>query len=204
MSCIGRGQLPGGNLQNPEPDCDKHFLAVVRTDDLIDGFQHLSRAFSVHDSVFHNDFGNRHKQGAGDAFSGNIGDDKTEVVIVDQEEIVKITAHFLCGIHQRIEIELFPLRERRKHIRKHGCLNTGRKGELCSDLLLFRGNTGQMIDIAGNLILHLVNGPCQLSDLVPVADHLGQLLFRLDVFRGKAGRLFDNDLERIQKHPALV
>ena len=58
------------------------------------------------------------------------------MVIVNQEEIIEISAHFAGRFHDSIEIKLFPVRERRKIVRQGTGLNLVCHMQFTADSLL--------------------------------------------------------------------
>ena len=76
------------------------------------------------------------------------------MILVDEEEIVKVSADLSCRLHHRIEIKLRPLRERRKDPRQHGGLDLRRQRQLGSDPLLLRRDLRQTRLVLLKLPLH--------------------------------------------------
>jgi len=62
--------------------------------------------------------GDRHKQCGGDALSGDISYGQCQMILVDKEEILEISADLLGRGHSRVYIEIVPSREGGEGARK--------------------------------------------------------------------------------------
>ena len=63
--------------------------------------------------------GNDHEHGRRNALAGNIGDHHGQMVLVDHEEIIEVTADFLGRGHRGIDIEIIPIRKGREDVWQH-------------------------------------------------------------------------------------
>ena len=68
--------------------------------------------------------GDHHKQGCRNAFSGYIRNDQPQMIVVDQKEVIEISADFLGRCHGCKNVKFFSVRERRKLFGKRAFLNT--------------------------------------------------------------------------------
>ena len=65
-----------------------------------------------------------HKQRRRDTLAANVTDDQSDVVIIDAEEVVEVTADILCRLHRGIDIQLVTdIREGRENTRQDKLLN---------------------------------------------------------------------------------
>ena len=124
---IGSRQFSGGDLQDAQPDRHKHLLGISIADLRIDGLQYFGGAlfiFRTHCRMPDQGHGDHHKQRCRNTFSGDIRNDQAQVVVVDQEKVVKVAADFLGGLHGCEEIKFLPVRKGRKVFGKRAQLYT--------------------------------------------------------------------------------
>ena len=96
------------------------------------------------------------------------------------------------------------MRERREDMRDERGLNACCERKLGADALALRGNLRDVRDIGLDLLLHPVDGTGELSDFVPVADSVLQLVLGRRVFDGKARRFRIDDVQRAQQHAVQI
>ena len=165
MSRIDRRQLAGRKFQNAQPDGDKHICFISLTDCLIDIRQNLGRRPAHPGSVGNHDIHDHHEQGGRNTFSGYIAHHHNQVILINQEEIIKIAANLLSRIHRSINVKLRPVRKSRELIGNGVLLNVAGQTQLCSDSLFLRCNRSQIIDIIDHVLFHGVNGIRQIGNL---------------------------------------
>ena len=73
--------------------------------------------------ILYQRFAYNHEKRGRNAFSRNVGNYKSEMIVVHHKEIIEIAAHLFCGVHRCINIKLVTVLESRKSTRKHGGLN---------------------------------------------------------------------------------
>ena len=77
------------------------------------------------------------------------------MVVVDQEVVVEVAAHFLGGIHDGVEVKFRPVREGGEMGGEHVGLDLGRDGEFCVQALFFRGDIDDLVDISIHFFGHV-------------------------------------------------
>ena len=123
------------------------------------------------------------------------------MILIDQEEIIKIAAHFFCRIHAGINVKFIPIRKCRENTRQHRCLNLGCDIQFCPHTLFFCSYFCQMVDVVIDLHFHGFDGFAQLLNLIPGMDiELGDGCLRLfgtllvfDKQRGCLRQTFDRN-----------
>ena len=89
------------------------------------------------------------------------------MILIDQEEIIEVSAHGLCGSHIRVKIKLCPVGISRECPGKHGFLDLRRHGHLGVDPLLLRRDRNDLVHIGLHLSGHGFEGFRKDLDLVP-------------------------------------
>ena len=111
------------------------------------------------------------------------------MVVIDQEEVVKVSGYGLGRLHQGIHIKLFPFRKRGECAWQHACLDPVRDIQLCAQTLLLLRRDGQIVHVPDDAQLHLLDISVQIPDLVispagNVDDLCLQIIFILGTKRG--------------------
>ena len=89
------------------------------------------------------DHGRHHKQGCRNTLAADIRNDHGQMIIINQEEIIKISAHFPGGQHRRVNIELRTVRKCGKLAWQHIVLDAGRH----LDILLLQCHLPSLLHI---------------------------------------------------------
>ena len=89
--------------------------------------------------VLDQSLGDHHEHGCRYALAGNIGDHDREMIVVDHEEIVEVTADFLGRGHCRIDIKVLAFREGREDVWQHVCLYRRSQSKLGGNAFAFLG-----------------------------------------------------------------
>ena len=142
MACIGCGQFSRGDLQDTQPDRHKHSFGIAGTDLSVDNLKHFRGAFFihfVHGRIADQSHGDHHKKGGRNAFAGNIRNHHPQVVVIDQKEIIKVTADLLGGRHRRKKVKFLSVRKGRELFGQRAQLNACRKRQLRFNPLFFQG-----------------------------------------------------------------
>ena len=105
--------------------------------------------------IFDQRLGYHHKQCRRDAFAGHIRDHDPEMILIDQEEVIKVSAYLFCRLHCCVNIKFTAFRKRREDLRQHIRLNLGRHIKLCTDPLLLCRDLCDVLDIPPHLVRHL-------------------------------------------------
>ena len=133
---VGALHLPGGQVQDPQPDGHKHLRVVAVAEGLVDLLQHFRQAQAASGVVFDGGFRPHHEHGGRYALAADVGDHQAELVPVHVEKVVKVSAHRFGRGHQGVE--LHALGGELEVFRKRGVLNVGRQLELVPHVLLGR------------------------------------------------------------------
>lgn len=108
---------------------------VVFAQLIVDLFQrHLGRDTGL-DGVFQKRLGDHHEHRRGHALAGYVRHHQRQVVVVDQEEVVKVAADLLGRAHGGKDVKLLPAREGREDARQHRRLNVLGHVQLRADAL---------------------------------------------------------------------
>ena len=166
VSGVGAGQKSGIQIQNAQPHRDEHLGLVVFADLGIYRVQDFTRASALLRPIVDEDFGRHHEQRRGNALIRDIRDQKSQMAVVDQEEVIEISAHFFGRRHAGIEVEVLSFGEGRENMRQHGFLDLGRRTKLCADTLFLGGYPGQMVCVVHNAALHGLDLMVQVADFI--------------------------------------
>ena len=97
MAGVGRRQFSGAELQDSHPNRDEHAGPVVGTQCVVGFVQDLSGGLTQLGTALENDLGYHHEEGRGDPLAGDVRHHQAQVILIDQEEVVEIAAHFLVS-----------------------------------------------------------------------------------------------------------
>ena len=167
---VGCRQHAGLQIEHAQPHCDEHLLAVVAADLGVDRLEDLVRAAAGHGAGLQQDLRGHHEQRRGDALAGYVGHDKAEMILVDQEKVVKVAADLLGRIHAGVDVQLRPLGEGRKDVRQHVGLDAVGERQLDVHALLFGRDGGKVLFVFGQIPLHIRHHEAQVFHLVAGAD----------------------------------
>ena len=103
---------------------------------------------------FDQGLGNDHEQRGGYALSGHVRHHHGQVVIVNGEEVVEVTAHLFGGVHGGVEIVFPSLGGSGEDTRQHILLDFRRHVQFRADALLFRGDGQQVLHEALHVAGH--------------------------------------------------
>ena len=160
-------QLPGIEVQNSEKNGDEHAGVVVTADLFVHVRKDAGRRIVVRSPRLDQGLGHGHEQRRWHSLARDITDAKTEVFVVDEEEVVEVATHFPGRLEHGEDIELAAPRVGRKDQGEHAHLDlppdvqlvlhpvTGLV-ELCLHLLAFRDVSldGDVVDDFSLIIAH--------------------------------------------------
>ena len=126
------------------------------------------------------------------------------MVVVNEEEVIKVAADLSCGVHAGVDIKLRPIRKRRKCIRQHGGLNPGCQGKLGTDSLFFRRDFRQVFYVRLDLLFHVIDGTGESADLIFVGDFLLKLDVGCHIFIGEARGFRNNLPDGMEQRPVQI
>ena len=109
------------------------------------------------------------------------------MVVVDQHEVVEVTAYFFGRFHIGVNVKFRPVRKSREFGRKGAVLDLFGKRELRPDSLPLRRDQRQIVDVIDHIRLHLVDGAGEIIDFLEFTDV--SEIFALRVLLREAGRL---------------
>ena len=177
MPCIHRNQLSARNVQYSQPDCYEHGFFVFFRYQLVYLLQSLFRAETGKDTVLDHDFYHHHKQCCRNSFSGDIRDHDAEMVLIDQEEIIKVAADFFGRLHACVNIKLSSVRERREDTWKHIHLDTAGEFQFRIKALLLRRDFHEFPCFLFQTAIHFFDGMRQCLNFVAGMDIRNKDLF---------------------------
>ena len=105
---IGTAHLAVVQIDDADPGRDEHLGVVAVAERVVGPEQDLRGRPARFRQVAQGRLGPHHEQGGRNALTRHIGDDQAHVVVVDKEEIVEISAHFLGGVHHREDLKVIP------------------------------------------------------------------------------------------------
>ena len=111
------------------------------------------------------------------------------MIVIHQEEVIKISSHLLGRRHGCIDINLLSVRERRKYARKHVCLDSGRNVQLGPDPFLFRRHSGQILNVGVDILFHFQQALRKHLHLISGADIPQSIRNHVVVLHEQIGRL---------------
>ena len=170
------------------------------TDIVVDKFHDLRRRSAHARPVVDHDIGRHHEERGRHALVRDISDPHSQMIVIDQREIVKVSSHFLGRRHGAVDIEVRSVRESRIPVRQRAVLDLSGKRELRVDPFSLCRYSRQVLYIAHHIRLHLVDGTGQVPYLVKFAD-VSELL-ALRILSREAGRLVGYPPDGVQ-HPFL-
>ena len=138
MPGIGAYRLPGLQVDNAQPDGDKHLRVVPFTEDTVCLGQHFRRAPAGFRQGPDRRLGPHHEQRCRDPFAGNIRNDQRNPVLIHKEEIVEVAADFPCGMHGGEDLKIAAGKD--EILRQCGVLDRPGQLQLLLDPLFRRGN----------------------------------------------------------------
>ena len=154
MTCVGGNALSCGNGKDADPYGHEQHGVIPLAELLVHLAQDIGRIVSHHGLVLDQRLGDHHEQGRGHSFAGYIRNDHAQMVLIDQEEIIKITADLPGRMHERVKVKFTPVRKRGENPGQHIRLDLGGNIELSADLFLFGRNTEQIGHIAARIVEH--------------------------------------------------
>ena len=93
-------------IQNTHPGRDKHARLVVLAKLGIDLCEDVVDCQTALGMALDQRFGCHHKHGTGNTLTGNISNHKSQMVFIQQIEIVEVAANFLCCVHAGKDAEI--------------------------------------------------------------------------------------------------
>ena len=136
MTGVCRLEIPRLKIKTSVPYRNEHPLGVIRTDLLVNKLKHLRGLIADERAVLNKNLRYHHEQSRGNALAGYVRDYKSQVLLIDKEEIVEVTADFLCGLHGGEDVEFFSVRKSREDTRQRLRLDLGGHGKLGVEPLL--------------------------------------------------------------------
>ena len=89
------------------------------------------------------------------------------MIVIEQEEIIEISAHFFCRRHRCKYVKIIPVRECRKYTRKHVSLYIGGHVKFGTDTLLLGSDRDKVFKIPAHLAVHLIECSRQFFKFIP-------------------------------------
>ena len=145
MPRTGSRELSGGKLTYTHPGGNEHVCLIVRAYGFICLREYGGRALSEHSAALQDDLRYHHEQRCRNAFPGYIRHDQAEVIIINEEEIIEVTANLSGRIHAGKNVKFLPARKRREYMGHHGELDPCCKIQLGAYTLLFGSDLCKII-----------------------------------------------------------
>ena len=76
------------------------------------------------------------------------------MILVNEEEIIEVSADLARRRHGGKDVKLLPLREGRKDVRQHIRLNARGESKLDAEALLLRRNDNEIANVGVHVLLH--------------------------------------------------
>ena len=156
MASIYETELSCHQIQNTFKSSDKQTFTIRLTKKIIYRRENLPQISSWCGMILDKRFSNDHKERCRNTFSRYIGHNNCQMCLIHHEEIVKITANFLCRCHSCINIKFLTIRKSRENTWQHGCLNIPGDIQLSADSLLLSSHFGQIGNVIFKLFHHKV------------------------------------------------
>ena len=191
--------LTCGNLHDRQPYCNKQLGIVAFHQLIVDISKCLTGRLTVLYTVSDQDLGDHHKQGGRNTFAGDICHNKSDMVIVHEEEIIKVSAYLLGRRHGRIDVKLLSVRESGEQVGKLAGLNGCCHTQLRLDPLLLCSDFFDLADIMDSPCRETGELLCQHLDLIPSPVNI----LHAEYFFGCAEpfNVFGNCVERSDNSP---
>ena len=109
--------------------------------------------------------GNSHKHGSGNTFTTDIANTEEELIVANIE-VKKVATYCLGWCQRTIDVNIVTLRIRRESLRQHRHLDIMGYLKLTLHRCLLGCRITQLIDIAGQGLLHVLEGVTQLVDFI--------------------------------------
>ena len=167
VSGVGRLQFSGRELKDTEPHRDEKFRLVALADAVIDAFQNRGgRGVFQKGEIVDQDLGGHHKESSRNAFAGDISHDEAEMVVVDQEEVIEVSADLLRRIHGCEDLKFLTVRESGEDTGNHSLLDLACHIEFCMNTLLLDRDVGKILHIILHISFHIGQKETEIFNLV--------------------------------------
>ena len=153
MTGICTLHLSGRKIDDTDPYGYEHLRIISFAKRIVGAVQDCRRRLAGFRKAADRSLGTHHEQCCRDTLSGYIRDHQGQLVLIDEEEVIEVSAHLFCRIHGCIDLKIIP--REFEICRKRGCLNGTCEFQLLLDPLL------RCIDVA-------------LQDLHGLVDIVGQ------------------------------
>ena len=167
MPGVGSLELSRRELKNTEPYCNEKVRLVVLADAVIDAFQNIGGGGVFQKGkIVDQDLGGHHKESSRNTFAGDIGHDEAEMVVVDQEEVIEVSADLLRRIHGCEDLKFLTVRESGEDTGNHSLLDLACHIEFCMNTLLLDRDVGKILHIILHISFHIGQKETEIFDLV--------------------------------------
>ena len=166
MPGIGRQSFSGRQLHNRKPYRHKQLRLVPLTELLIDVLENFRRAAAHLGTVFNERLCDHHEQSGRDALAGYVRHDQAQMIVVNEEEIIKVSADFLGRGHGGVDFKICTPRERREDPREHIGLDLRCNVQLRPDAFPLGSDSQQIPNVRIHIVFHLGETAVKRTDLV--------------------------------------
>ena len=166
VAAVGVGQRPGPYVNARAEHGDEQRRGVVDAEVAVELGQQRARRHPATHRRPEQRQRDRHEQRCRHTLARHVADDDIQLLIVEEHEVVEVAADLLGRHDHRVQIELRPVRERRKDLGQDAHLDVVRDPQLAFNPLLGRRRDRQLLDRAREPLGHLVERSGELADFV--------------------------------------
>ena len=99
VPAVGVNQFAGSQIQHPKPHRNEHAGFVVLAQAVVRSSKHLVGREILAQELVQQSLDAHHEQRCRYALAGYVGYYHAAVILIYQEEVVEVAAHFLCRVH---------------------------------------------------------------------------------------------------------
>ena len=171
MSGIGTDHSAVSKIQNSKPHRHKHLGLAVPAGVVVDIGEDLGRGTALLGPVVDENLGRHHEQRSRQTFVRYVRNDQGQMIVVNQEKVVKVAADRPGRIHAGIKFKFRMIGKGGERVRQHGDLQVFRHVHFRSDALTLGRDVRKILHIVHDAPLHGLNLPVEIPDLVVWIEH---------------------------------
>ncbi len=96
---LAKRTSPGRDIKDGAEHRREHAAFIVRCENLVDGGKHLVRFAKPLAFGLQQGFGHHHVQRGGDPLVGNVRNQETQILLVNEKEIIEVAPDLFGGNH---------------------------------------------------------------------------------------------------------
>ena len=152
-------------VEHTRKECDKHIGFIAFCQCIVEGISNTLRVSNMGRDIAEQRTGDSHKHGRGNTLARHVANAKEELIVTDIE-VEEVATHRLGWCQRTIDIDIVALRIGRESLRQHRHLDIMGYLQLTLHSCLLGCRITQLIDIAGQGLLHVLKRITQLVDFV--------------------------------------